>query len=79
MDCDAALLVAPTPDAMAAGMLKLLKNDSLRHELGLKSKKLAQERYSMNAFKAVVNRLYDYIESLSGNTPDNSTNSGHIK
>jgi len=65
MNSDAAELVAPQPQAMAAGMLKLLQDDSLRSELGKKSKRLAQERYSMTAFKTVVNRLYNYVESLS--------------
>jgi glycosyltransferase involved in cell wall biosynthesis len=79
MDSDAAELVAPEADAMAAGMLKLLQNKDLRHELGIKSKKLAQERCSMSAFKTVVNRLYDYIESISGNMHDSSTTPGDKK
>ena len=64
MDHTAAELVEPLPEAMAAGMVKLLQNEPLRNKLGKKSKQLAQERYSMTAFKNAVNRLYDYITAL---------------
>jgi len=62
-------LVEPIAECMAKGMLKLLDNEKLRIDLGQKSKKLAQEHYSISAFKTVVNRIYDYIDCtyLSGN------------
>ncbi len=64
MTSDKAELVEPTAEDMAMGMIKLLKDENLRITLGLKSKEFAQKYYSISAFKRVVNRLYDYIESL---------------
>jgi glycosyltransferase involved in cell wall biosynthesis len=58
---EVALLVAPTSDAMAAGMEKLLGNESLRKTLGGQARALARRAYSLSAFKAGVDRLYDHI------------------
>ncbi len=64
MSNNEAELVEPTAESMAAGMIKLINDDKLRTQLSIKSKELAQERYSISAFKTVVKRLYDYIENI---------------
>jgi glycosyltransferase involved in cell wall biosynthesis len=63
MNSDVAELVQPTCEAMAAGMLRLLHETEYRKALAAKAHKLARECYSLTAFKAGVNRLYDYIAS----------------
>ena len=68
MTSDVALLVPPTCDAMATGMLQLLQDESLRADLGRRARKLARERYSLTAFRETINRLYDHIAAATTST-----------
>ncbi|MBT3192525.1 MAG: glycosyltransferase family 4 protein [Verrucomicrobia bacterium] len=61
---DVAELVPPTCEAMAEGMGTLLQQKERRERLGSQARMLAQECYSLRAFRAGVNRLYDYIANL---------------
>jgi glycosyltransferase involved in cell wall biosynthesis len=61
---EVSLLVAPTNAAMATGMQKLLGDEALRRTLGGKARALARSAYSLSAFRAGVDRLYDHISQL---------------
>lgn len=53
-----ALLVEPTPDAVATGLVRLLGEPDLRSRLAESAKRLAQATYSLPAFEAAVERVY---------------------
>jgi glycosyltransferase involved in cell wall biosynthesis len=61
MTSEVAMLVPPTPQAMADGIVKLLQDASLREALGTRAKQLARDCYSLSAFRQGVNCLYDHI------------------
>ncbi len=61
---DVAELVEPTAQAMSDGFLHLLNNDERRKALAEAAKSLAREKYSLPAFNATVNRIYDHIEEM---------------
>jgi glycosyltransferase involved in cell wall biosynthesis len=61
MTSEVAMLVPPTPQAMADGIVKLLQDASLREALGARAKQLARDCYSLSAFRQGVNCLYDHI------------------
>jgi glycosyltransferase involved in cell wall biosynthesis len=62
---EVAELVEPSADSMAAGMLRLLNDDNQRRDLATRAKSLASEKYSLTAFREVIDRLYDFIAELS--------------
>jgi glycosyltransferase involved in cell wall biosynthesis len=53
-----ALLVPPTPAALAQGTLELLQNPALAERLGRRSQSFAQEHYSWSAFLAKSRCIY---------------------
>jgi glycosyltransferase involved in cell wall biosynthesis len=55
---DDALLVEPTPAALARGLDALLCSPALRERLGQKAQRLAATRYSINQFRASVASAY---------------------
>ncbi len=61
LDREVAHLVPPTPDAMSKAIIELIQNADVRAALGARAKALAREHYSLSAFRAGVDRLYDYI------------------
>jgi len=61
LDSNVAMLVPPSADAMANGIVELADNAELREALGERAKRLARERYSLSAFREGVDRLYDFI------------------
>ena len=61
MTREVAMLVPPTPQAMADGIVKLLQDATLREALGARARQLARDCYSLSAFRQGVNRLYDHI------------------
>ncbi len=65
LDHTTAELVQPTPRAMAMAMLRLSNDEALRKELATNAKKTAIEKYSHQAFKATVNRLYDTVAAIA--------------
>lgn len=58
---DNAILVAPTPQDYAVGLLKLISNPELRTSIGGAAFRLAEERYTFPAFKRSLNQIYDRL------------------
>jgi glycosyltransferase involved in cell wall biosynthesis len=58
-----ALLVSPTPAALAQGTLELLQNPALAQRLGRQSQSFAQEHYSWSAFLAKSRCIYQDVLS----------------
>jgi len=62
---DIAILTKAEPDAFGAGILKLLKNEGLRGELGNRGKRLVEEKYSEEKFAEKVEEVYKYLSRHS--------------
>lgn len=63
LDDAVALLAAPTPEAFADGMLRLLRAPELGATLGAAGKRRAEERHSRPIFTEKVNRLFDDLRA----------------
>ncbi len=55
---EVALLVEPTPDAFAAGLLRLITDPALRQEIGQNGQAMAMERFSMKAYVSKLEQAY---------------------
>jgi glycosyltransferase involved in cell wall biosynthesis len=55
---DVALLVQPTPDALAVGAIRLLSDRSYAHALGASAQNVAEQQYSWTAFLEKNRRAY---------------------
>lgn len=64
LDDNVALLVSPNPKAFGQGMRTLAEDEGLREELGRLGKKLIEEKYSFENFRASVNLVYDSLVDL---------------
>lgn len=64
LDDDCALLVEPTPQALAQGLVTLAADDALRARLGTAARWRANERYSLEAFREKVRAAYQTLETL---------------
>ena len=58
---DNALLVEPTPAALASGLDTLLRSPALRERLALSARRLATSRYSVRQFRASIASAYRRI------------------
>jgi len=58
-----ALLVEANPDDFATGLKKLIEDKSLRVELGMKGKNLAEVNYSLKSYKIKLKNIYLWIEN----------------
>ena len=63
LDDDSALLVEPTPQALAKGLATLAADESLRARLGGAARRRAAERYSLEAFREKVRAAYQTLET----------------
>ncbi len=71
---DVALLRAPTPEAFADGMVRLIEDATLRRRLGEAGRALAEQRHSYPSFQATLNALYTGIErEIAGRTSPTTT------
>jgi glycosyltransferase involved in cell wall biosynthesis len=57
-----AMLAEPTPEAFSKGMVDLLKDKTLRLELGTAAKTLIEEKYSHTVFFDKLNNLYNSLK-----------------
>lgn len=64
---DFAWLVQPTGESMAAGMIKLLTDPVLCRELGDKGRRVAREKYSIEAFRRKLGNFYQNISATLPN------------
>ncbi|MDE2450727.1 MAG: glycosyltransferase family 4 protein [Gammaproteobacteria bacterium] len=63
LDDDSALLVEPTPQALAKGLATLAADEPLRARLGAAARRRAGERYSLEAFREKVRAAYQTLET----------------
>lgn len=61
---DFACLVQPTVESMAAGMARLLADPALCRELGERGQKIAQDNYSITAFRRKLANFYGEISAV---------------
>jgi glycosyltransferase involved in cell wall biosynthesis len=64
LDDDCALLVEPSPQALAIGLASLAADEVLRSRLGAAARRRACERYSVEAFRSKVCAAYRKLEAL---------------
>lgn len=64
LDDDCALLVEPSPLALAKGLVALAADDALRVRLAAAARRRAKERYSVEAFREKVSAAYRTLEAL---------------
>ncbi len=64
LDDRVALLAEPNPKSFAEGMLLLAEDEKLRRLLGKRGKKLVDEKYNFEHFRASVNIVYDRITPI---------------
>ena len=62
LDDETAVLVQPTKDALADGLIRLLENNRLRDRLGENSRKLAQEKYDTSSYLEKLERIYQTFD-----------------
>lgn len=63
---DVAVLTEPDPDGFAQGLLRILTNEDLGKEIGMKGKELAEVKYSYCAYLSKTEDVYNYIKLLKG-------------
>jgi len=66
---DTAALVAPTPEAIADGLARILTDDAERQRLVQNALRLAEERYSRASYVARTRRAYDMLPRETAPTP----------
>lgn len=62
LDEKTAELVAPTKNAFAEGLMKLIGDEDLRASLGDQSRKLAKDKYSEANYLAKLKKLYQGLQ-----------------
>jgi glycosyltransferase involved in cell wall biosynthesis len=62
LDEDTAVLVEPTKDALAAGLLRLIESPESRRRLGVQARRTAQQRYNLENYLTKLDRIYSTLE-----------------
>jgi glycosyltransferase involved in cell wall biosynthesis len=62
---ETAMLVDPTKEAFAEGLMKLIRDENLRNYMGDQSQKLAEEKYNEANYLAKLRKIYKVIQSAS--------------
>lgn len=63
LNCQVAMLADPSPEKFSTGMLRVMKDKTLRQKLGKAGKKLIEERFSYTAFCQKLNDLFDWLQT----------------
>ena len=66
LNLETAVLVDPTKEAFAEGLMKLIRDENLRNYMGDQSQKLAEEKYNEANYLAKLRKIYEVIQSASG-------------
>jgi len=66
LDQETAMLVDPTKEAFAEGLMKLIRDENLRNYMGDQSQKLAEEKYNEANYLAKLRKIYEVIQPASG-------------
>jgi glycosyltransferase involved in cell wall biosynthesis len=64
LDANTALLVQPTPAAIANGIIHLLQNPDLQQKLGINAKKLADTKYNPTSYLNKVRYIYGHVTPM---------------
>ena len=72
LDDDVALLVEPTKETLAEGILKLLHNPDLKLNLGQRAKNFAKKRFNPEEYLTRVKNIYQFLDP-STHTMEQST------
>ena len=65
LDDSMAVLVEPTAEALADGIVCLMKNDEFGRRLGEKAQQVSQENYSMDRYLSKVSKVYEWLEPVT--------------
>jgi glycosyltransferase involved in cell wall biosynthesis len=65
LDEKTAMLVEPSPEAFADGILQVLEDEALAQSMGMAGKALLNERYSWDRFVENTSHFCDFMERLS--------------
>jgi glycosyltransferase involved in cell wall biosynthesis len=63
LDQDTAVLVEPTRESLARGLVKLIYDENLRRKLGEHSRKLAEEKYSRASYLKKLQKIYEVFQT----------------
>jgi glycosyltransferase involved in cell wall biosynthesis len=66
LDDKNAVLVEPTKEAFAEGILRVLENPDLRNNLSIQAKLYAEERFNFVDYSAKVDHIYQALEKSAG-------------
>lgn len=61
LDESTAVMVAPTPDGLSAGIVCLVQDKALREQLGKAGGALCRDRYNFEEYTRRLARCYDYV------------------
>ncbi|HEX7181185.1 MAG TPA: glycosyltransferase family 4 protein [Thermoanaerobaculia bacterium] len=74
LDDEVACLVEPEPEAMAKGLVRLLRDTALRERLATNAKEFARREFTPEAFERKILRFYDSVaRKIGGEWPDGKT------
>ena len=65
LDVSCSVLVEPEPQAMAAGLLKLIRDPSLGRRIGMAAQTIVAKRYSVQAYKKKLLAAYASIKPIT--------------
>jgi glycosyltransferase involved in cell wall biosynthesis len=65
LDQESAVLVEPTKESLASGLVKLISSESLRKTLGEQSRKLVEEKYSKASYLSKLQKIYEVLQTDS--------------
>jgi glycosyltransferase involved in cell wall biosynthesis len=69
LDEQVAILTPPTPEGFAAGILSALADPVRAREIGDRARRMAESKYSYEAYLAHTRRAYDYLAAPSTRLP----------
>jgi glycosyltransferase involved in cell wall biosynthesis len=74
LDDEVAFLVEPEPEAMARGLVRLLRDAVLRKRLATNAREFARREFTPEAFARKILRFYDSVaRKIGGEQPDGKT------
>jgi glycosyltransferase involved in cell wall biosynthesis len=66
LDEETAILVEPTKEAFAEGLMKLIEDEKLRIYMGDQCRQLAEDKYSESNYLTKLGKIYEIFQFTSG-------------
>lgn len=63
LNSDISLLVEPTKEAFAEGIIRVLQDPVLRRDMGNRAKRFALDKFNFQEYTAKVNQIYKFFET----------------